>query len=208
MHNDRQTHWDSVYQSREETALTWFEETPEPSLSLISQAASVHDPVLDVGGGASRLVDALLTKGYDTVSVLDLSRTALKVSQDRLGAKAGSVAWHVADATDWAPPRRYEAWHDRAVFHFLTDAADRAAYVRTLLAGLAPGGTAIIAGFALDGPETCSALPVVRYSGETLSAELDARAPGCFRRTETLFHIHKTPIGRSQAFQYSVFQRL
>lgn len=200
-------HWDTVYGARGETALTWFEEEARISLDLIARHATPNSAVLDVGGGASRLVDGLLDRGFADITVLDLSEAALATSRDRLGARAAQVEWLAADVTLWTPGRAYDLWHDRAVFHFMTTAADRAAYVRALKAALRPGGTAIIATFALDGPETCSNLPVQRYSPQTLAETLEALAPGAFDPVEARAHAHRTPMGRSQSFQISVLRR-
>ncbi len=200
-------HWDDVYRDRGPTELSWFEAMPELSADLIARHAGPQDAVIDVGGGASRLPDTLLAAGFRDVSVLDLSSEALELSRARLGARAGDVAWVVADVTEWRPQRRYFLWHDRAVFHFLTQARQRAAYVATLRMAVAPGGVAIIATFAPDGPEKCSGLPVMRYSSQTLAAELAIHAPGQFTLLTHAMHAHFTPAGREQRFQYSVFRR-
>lgn len=207
MTTDQTSHWDETYRARDEDALTWFEETPTASLSLIKAYATPNDAILDVGGGASRLVDGALTAGFGAVTVLDLSSVALGISQARLGVRATRVDWQQGDITQWQPTRRYGVWHDRAVFHFLTDAQARAEYLRTMQAALLPGGTAIIASFALDGPETCSNLPVMRYSPDTLAAELERLAPGRFLLREGRQHMHVTPKGSRQSFQISVFRR-
>ncbi len=200
-------HWDDIYRDRDAAELSWFEAAPERSLDLIMRHARPRDAVLDVGGGASRLPDALLDAGFCDVSVLDLSAEALAVSRARLGMRARDVNWQVADVTRWRPRRRYRVWHDRAVFHFLTDPAQRAAYVLNLQEALAPHGLAIIATFALNGPEQCSGLPVLRYSPETLTDELARHAPGRFDLLEHCAYAHRTPMGREQRFQYSVFRR-
>ncbi len=201
-------HWDGVYGNRGEEELTWFEARPEPSFSLVSGLAGPEDAVLDVGGGASRLVDALLEAGYRDLTVLDLSARAIGVARARLGARAEAVTWVVADVTRWHPARHYRLWHDRAVFHFLTGEGDRAACVAAMAAAVAPGGHAVIATFADDGPERCSGLPVVRYAPEALAAELERHAPGVFRAERSLRHDHVTPRGAVQKFQTSVFRRV
>ncbi|MCL4675214.1 MAG: class I SAM-dependent methyltransferase [Pararhodobacter sp.] len=200
----RQDHWDAVYAARGETALTWFEETPAQSLALIRGAGVTPEArVIDVGGGASRLVDALLDGGFAQITVLDLSAEALKVTQARLGDRAGRVHWIAGDITTWQPDGPYDLWHDRAVFHFLTEPADRAAYVRALSRALRPGGVAVIGTFALDGPEKCSNLPVVRYSAQTLA---EALGEG-FELIESRDYGHPTPMGRRQSFVFCVFRR-
>jgi len=201
---DSKQHWDEVYALKAEDAVSWFQPRPETSLALIAAAdLERHDPIVDVGGGASRLVDHLLADGHTDITVLDVAAAALEKSRARLGRAADEVHWVVADITRWWPERRYRLWHDRAVFHFLTQEADRAAYRRALEAGLASGGHAILASFALDGPERCSGLPVQRYSPHTLAAELGAG----FNLLEQHQEEHTTPAGRVQRFQYSVFAR-
>jgi hypothetical protein len=200
---DRKQHWESVYRERAEDALSWFQVHPEVSLDMIRARSRPTDAVIDVGGGASRLVDHLLAEGYADLTVLDLAETALERAGARLGAAALKVQWLVADVTRWRPQRRYRFWHDRAVFHFLIEPQERAAYIAALEAGLAPGDHALIASFALDGPERCSGLPVQRYSPESLAAELGEG----FRLRESCEQTHLTPMGRLQRFQYSLLER-
>ncbi|NKX43009.1 class I SAM-dependent methyltransferase [Roseicyclus persicicus] len=202
-------HWDAVYGARAEAALTWFEADPALSLRLIAAHAGPDAPVIDVGAGASRLVDALLARGYGRLTCLDLSAAALGVAQARLGAAAARVSWVVADVTAWAPePGAYAVWHDRAAFHFLTDAAARRAYLSRMAAALRPGGHAILMTFAEDGPEMCSGLPVQRWSPAALAAEVEAQVPGAFAPVASERHLHHTPKGGAQGFQASVFRRL
>lgn len=199
-----QEHWQNVYASRDETKVSWFQEDPAPSLELIALAgAGPSDAIIDVGGGASRLVDALLDRGYADVTVLDLSENALAAARRRLGARGGAVRWIAADAREWEPARRHALWHDRAAFHFLTDEADQRAYLDRLRRGLAMGGHVVIATFAPDGPERCSGLPVARHDAASLSALL---GPG-FALVRTLSHEHVTPAGSVQKFQFSLFTR-
>lgn len=200
-------HWDAVYDAREEDRLTWFEAEPVLSRELIDTHAAPGGSVIDVGGGASRLVDVLLGQGR-AVTVLDLSAGALAASRERLGPDAARAEWRAGDVTDFAPDRTWDVWHDRAVFHFLTEPEARAGYVRAMEASLAPGGIAIVMTFAPDGPETCSSLPVERYSPESLRAEIDRLAPGAFAPVTQGRHVHRTPLGREQAFQFSVLQKL
>lgn len=202
---DRKEHWDTVYTTKAVDQVSWFQDTPALSLDLIGRSGvSGTAPVVDIGGGASRLVDALLAQGYSDVTVLDIAEAALSASRTRLGHRAQNVHWVVADITQWQPARRYALWHDRAVFHFLTDAADREAYRRALLAGTASGSRIIIASFAPDGPERCSGLPVMRYAPETLQTELGAD----FALEDARHEEHRTPGGNIQRFQYSRFRRL
>jgi SAM-dependent methyltransferase len=196
-------HWEQVYADGYED-VSWFQARPDLSLRLIKSSGIAKDAgIIDVGGGASSLVDFLLGKGYSPVAVLDISPTALRYARDRLGARARSVNWFEADVTTFDPPRRFGLWHDRAVFHFLTDAAQRQAYMRTLRRTLAPGGTVIIATFAIDGPTRCSGLPAERYDAGKISAELGLE----FSLTHEAREVHHTPSGSDQAFTYFHFRR-
>lgn len=170
--NDRQTHWQSAYQAKGESEVSWFQEDAQPSLALIEEVASPSSAVIDIGGGASRLAGALLDRGFQDLTVLDLSSAALAAAKARIGAGAERVQWIVADVTMWEPSRRYDVWHDRATFHFLVAESDRAAYLSRLARALKPKGHAIIATFAPDGPEQCSGLPVRRYDAKTLGQTL------------------------------------
>jgi ubiquinone/menaquinone biosynthesis C-methylase UbiE len=199
----RQAHWQNVYTKKGENEVSWFQENPAPSLELIAQVgATPVSAIIDIGGGASRLVDNLLDRGFQDVTVLDLSRAALEAAKARLGSHAAQVHWIVADATVWEPQRAYNIWHDRATFHFLTEDRDRAAYVARLERALKMGGYAIIATFALDGPERCSGLPVVRYDAASLGQILGRG----FQLVDTRRHAHATPWGSDQSFQFSVYR--
>ncbi|WP_345944130.1 class I SAM-dependent methyltransferase [Bradyrhizobium sp. NBAIM02] len=171
---------------------------------MIRAAGSDRDTtIIDVGGGASRLVDALLQDGYRDIAVLDLSANALAAAKKRIGPAASTVDWIVADATTWRPTRTYDVWHDRAAFHFLTDPRDRVAYGERLRSAVRPGGHVIIATFAPDGPEKCSGLPVQRHDSTSLAAELGPE----FKLVETRSETHHTPWHSTQAFQFSRFRR-
>lgn len=202
---NRQAHWQNVYKEKGENQVSWFQERPNISLELIEVVrADPSSAIIDIGGGASRLVDALVEKGYRDLTVLDLSESAVSIAKMRLGERAAMVRWIVADVTQWDPMRSYDLWHDRAAFHFLTEASDRSAYLDRLTKAVTPGGHAIIGTFAMDGPERCSGLPVVRYDGARLSAEL---APS-FALLDMRRDDHKTPWGAIQHFQFSVFKRV
>jgi trans-aconitate methyltransferase len=202
--SERQSHWQNVYLSKGEQQVSWTQLDPQPSLGLIEKYAAGRDAsIVDIGGGASRLVDALVVDGFAAITVLDLSEAALQAAKARLGEQGGSVRWVAADATAWQPPHVFDIWHDRAAFHFLVEAKDRAAYVDRLQAGVKPGGHAIIATFAPDGPEKCSGLPVQRYDPESLARTLG----GAFELVERQFHRHVTPWGAAQSFQFSVLRR-
>lgn len=201
---DARTHWESIYRSRQPDEVSWYQAEPRRSLELVRRAApDTAASIIDVGGGASRLVDGLLAAGYRDLTVLELSGAALGHSRTRLGPAAAAVRWIEADVlAAELPPAAYDVWHDRAVFHFLTAAVDRSRYVAQLRTALKPGGHAIVATFAPDGPERCSGLPVVRYSPESLGETL---GPG-FRLVEDIREEHPTPGGKSQAFVYCLWQ--
>ena len=202
--SERQSHWQNVYQSKGEEQVSWTQLDPQPSLGLIEKFAEGRNAsIVDIGGGASRLVDALLAHGFAAISVLDLSEAALQSAKTRLGAQGASVQWIAADATSWLPPRAFDIWHDRAAFHFLVEEADRSAYIDRLYAGVQTGGHAIISTFAPDGPEKCSGLPVQRYDAGTLSRTIGP----AFELIAEVPHQHVTPWGATQSFQFSVLRR-
>jgi trans-aconitate methyltransferase len=198
---DRQSQWETVYLTKSAKEVSWFEDTPDLSLSLLREAGlNPSLAVIDVGGGTSRLVDALVASGQAHLTVLDLSATALVIAKARLSA-TDRVKWVVSDVTTWTPDRQYDLWHDRAAFHFLTSPDDQRAYVGVLSAALKPGGAAIIGTFAPDGPEKCSGLPVVRHDADSLQAVLGER----FTLLSTRRHDHTTPWGSVQKYQFSTF---
>ena len=199
------THWERIYSTTAERDFSWSETVPQVSLEMLDAAGvTPHMCVLDLGGGDSRLIDQLVTRGMDCLAVLDVSGAALRRAQARLGTAAQVPAWIESDVTgDWTL-KPMDVWHDRAVFHFLTAPADRTRYIDRMADILKVNGTAIIATFAPDGPETCSGLPVARYSPETLTAALGER----FELVEARPHRHTTPWGAVQSFQYSRLRRV
>jgi SAM-dependent methyltransferase len=203
LNESRQAHWEGVYTHKSESEVSWFQENPALSIEMIKQVgATAASAIVDIGGGASRLVDNLIDRDFEEVPVLDLSETALEEAKARLGIRAKQVQWIVADATVWEPIKAYDIWHDRAAFHFLTEDRDRAAYVARLERALKVGGYAIIATFALDGPERCSGLSVVRYDPASLGETLGQS----FQLVDARRHAHATPWGTEQSFQFSVFR--
>ena len=200
-----QAHWDSVYAAKKVEEVSWFQVRPVLSLEFIARTGKEKgSSIIDVGGGASRLVDALLDEGFQRVTVLDISVEALARARERLGDRARLVTWIAGDITRWEPPSRYDVWHDRAVFHFLVSPEERRAYKEALAAALPLGAQAIIGTFALNGPERCSGLPVARYEPDTLAAELGP----AFRLVESTHDDHLTPGGKVQRFQFSRFVRV
>lgn len=195
------THWENVYTTRSSQEVSWYQPHAEQSLALIERiAAGRPRSVIDVGGGASTLVDDLLARGRFDVTVLDLSAAALQVARERLGARRASrVHWLAGDVTDVAlPTNAYDIWHDRAVFHFLTEPGQRAAYVAQVRRTVRPGGHVIVAAFGPDGPLQCSGLPVMRYSPDALHGEFGE----AFELVEHTSEAHRTPAGAIQQFVY------
>jgi SAM-dependent methyltransferase len=201
--NNLRAHWDKVFTTKGESEVSWFQETPSPSLELLGLVgARPSSAIIDVGGGTSRLVDALVGRGFDNLTVLDISDAALSVARERLGDKASRIKWIAVDVTKWQPAEAYDIWHDRAVFHFLTDRAHQAAYVERSKQALRRGGHVIIGTFALDGPEKCSGLPVARQSAKSLAALLGSE----FVLIDSRRCEHSTPWRTIQKFQFSSFR--
>jgi trans-aconitate methyltransferase len=201
---DAAEHWDRAYGAGERTR-SWFQPEPVVSLRMLRIAgATPADSVIDAGGGASTLVDALLERGFADLTVLDVSAAGIRAARNRLGPTAGRVQWVVADLLDWRPSRTYRVWHDRAVLHFLTAASDRQCYLDTLTASTAAGAVAVVATFAPDGPQQCSGLPVARYSAGDLAVLLGDRWAAVADDREQ----HVTPAGAVQPFVWMVFRRI
>lgn len=195
-----QEHWEHVYSSKSAETVSWYQPHAEHSLALIRGTGVPRTgSIIDVGGGASTLADDLLVDGYTSLSVLDLSATALEAARQRLGARADAVRWLVGDVTTIRlPERSYDVWHDRAVFHFLTSEQDRRAYVANVQRSVKPQGHVIVATFAEDGPTQCSGLPVMRYSAEELHAQFGTSFALLSHERED----HHTPFGTVQRFTY------
>lgn len=204
MQLDRVAHWENVYSAKQTTEVSWFEAEPTTSLNLLEQMLPQGGEIIDVGGGASFLVDRIVSKGTWDITVLDISSTAIEHTKRRLGAAAAKVSWICEDITETKQLKRYDAWHDRAVFHFLTNPMDRQAYLDRLNESLKSGGYFIVATFAPDGPEKCSGLPVCRYSLE----ELEVTLRSAYRTIASSQHDHLTPTGKIQRFTLAVFQKL
>lgn len=201
---NRKSHWQNVYKNKSPLEVSWYQPEPRLSLALIKEAkAARNEAVIDIGGGASNLVDHLLQVGYSNVSVLDISGNALAKAKERLGDLADKVHWYESDVTAFVPPTSYTIWHDRAVFHFLTDAADQASYVEVLKQALKPNGSLIIATFATDGPEKCSGLNIVQYD----KAKMQAILGEGFELMAECHEIHMTPAKKEQKFVFFHFIR-
>jgi len=197
---DRKSHWENVYQTKGRDEVSWFSEHLVTSLEIITKTDVKNDAaIIDIGGGNSNLVDDLLEQGFIDVSVLDISPKAITDSKTRLGLKAEAVNWVVADITDVElPVDRFDLWHDRAGFHFLTDENDRRKYVELVMRSVKLGGHVIVASFSLDGPKKCSGLDVMQYSPETMHDEFG----DCFQLIESVGETHNTPFGTTQDFVY------
>ena len=200
----RKNHWEQVFSTRPEQEMSWFEPVPLLSLEMIRKSAhGKSDSIIDIGGGNSRLVDCLLAEGYGSVAVLDVSQKALAISQSRLGSKAAAVQWIKSDVLAWRCTSPFDIWHDRAAYHFLTEAPEQAAYAALASNAVKSGGVLIVATFALEGPPSCSGLPVYRSSAEMIAANF---APS-FELTESLPYEHGTPSGTIQRFQVTSLRR-
>ncbi|MSQ72719.1 MAG: class I SAM-dependent methyltransferase [Betaproteobacteria bacterium] len=204
MNTDATAHWDKVYRTKAPDRVSWYRPHLDRSIELILRVATdLSASVIDVGGGESTLVDDLLEKGYRHITVLDISPTAIEVGRRRVGELSRHVTWLVADVTQAVLPRQYyDLWHDRAVFHFLTDPRDRTAYVQRVAESMKPGGHVIVATFGPEGPLQCSGLDVVRYDTDTLHAEFGRR----FRLLDSVKELHETPFGTTQQFLYCLFK--
>ena len=202
---NRKDHWEHVYSGKKPTEVSWYQQHPQHSLELIkATGVDVSARIIEIGGGASTLVDCMLDAGYQNLTVLDIAHGAIEQAKSRLGARADKVAWLEHDITKFSADEPYDIWHDRAVFHFLTDKLDRSSYVHAMSRALKPGAHAIIATFDLNGPEQCSGLDVVRYSPDTMSAVLG----DSFQLVETSVEQHVTPRGTLQSFVYCRFKRV
>jgi len=205
MAHDSKQHWQDVYTSKLPQDTSWYQSNPKISFDLIKQAGLQQDAaILDVGGGASPLVDHLLKDGYTDLSVLDISAEALEHAKARLEGLSDRISWIVSDITCWTPSRSFDLWHDRAVLHFLTCPSDQFRYAEALKAGLRPGGWVIIAGFAPGGPTRCSGLETVQHDAESLGHLLGPRFDLIMTRDE----VHRTPAQMEQTFRYHVFRRI
>jgi len=204
MHVDRHQHWESVYRSKGDTELSWFQAQPAVSLSLIDGLTTAPQRVIDIGGGQSALAGELLARGIEEVAVLDIAGAAVERGRARLGPNADRVRWFVTDVLDAPELGEFDLWHDRAVFHFLTEPEQRLRYVAAAKRAVCSGGHAIVATFAPSGPEKCSGLPVCRYDASALAQQFAPSFGMVGSTTET----HTTPWGKTQDFTYVVLRRL
>ncbi len=201
--SEKHAHWEKVYKEKGPAEVSWTQEKPELSLTLIRNAAGDKNArIIDIGGGDSKLVDYLLEEGYSNITVLDISAVALEKAKARLGEKAQSVTWIAGDVNTFEPEEQYDIWHDRAAFHFLTTPQQIDRYVK--MAAMAVRGTLILGTFSENGPEKCSGLPVTRYSEDKMTRTFG----GQFQVNGCQTHLHTTPFGTTQEFRFCTFSRL
>jgi 2-polyprenyl-3-methyl-5-hydroxy-6-metoxy-1,4-benzoquinol methylase len=200
----RHQHWEKIYQTKSTKELSWYQTVPEISLDFIRQLHVPFDAsIIDVGGGDSLLVDYLLDLGFQHITVLDISETAIGLAKQRLGPRAAQVNWIVTDIAAFVPGEKYDFWHDRATFHFLTEEREVDAYIRTLQMALNPSGIVVLGTFSTHGPEKCSGLPVRRYSEKTMANKLST----FFRKIKCLRIDHITPLNKVQNFIFCSFRK-
>ena len=201
----RKDHWENVYKKKSPIEVSWYQSKPSISLSIISSLSIEKDEnLIDVGGGASTLVDYLLEEGFKNISILDLSSNALEQAKKRLGEKSKLVNWQAEDVTNYSPKKTYSLWHDRAVFHFLTERSDKEKYKKVLESSVRVGGYVIIAAFSIGGPKKCSGLDIVQYDAEKIRRELGQN----YKLIEEKSESHVTPDGKEQLFGYNVFTKI
>jgi len=202
---DRKKHWGDVYQDKSSSELSWYQKEPKLSLELIrSTNAASNDAIIDIGAGTSVLVDYLKKEHYTNLTVLDISENAIAIAKKRLGKSAKSINWIVSDITKFDVFQKFSLWHDRALFHFLTDPSDRGIYVKALINAVRPEGHLIIATFAIGGPKKCSGLEIVQYDSEKMIAELGDN----FKLVEERKEVHITPANKEQKFNFFLFRRV
>ena len=201
---EKKNHWESVYQNKDFKDTSWFEEVPSTSIALLeSLKLDKSAKIIDIGGGESRFVNYLLDKGFENISVLDISATAIEKKKRELGAKSKTIKWIVSDIVDFKPTETYDFWHDRATFHFLTDQNDIVTYVQTVQQFVAPEGALILSTFSENGPTKCSGLPIQQYSEMTLSARVET----FFTKIKCVIVDHITPFETVQNFVFCSFKR-
>lgn len=205
MNFNSKNHWEEIYTQKKPTEVSWYQIEPIITLELIKSIGIEHtDKIIDVGGGASVLVDKLLDTGFQDITILDISLKALCSAKERLGSRAEIIKWIEADVTEFEPQQKYDLWHDRAVFHFLTSKDDRKKYVQNMGKSLNSGGHVIISTFAVDGPTQCSGLDIVQYNPEKMKNEIG----DFFELTEVIYKGHITPWGKEQKFMHCSFRKL
>jgi len=203
-HSSRENHWNKIYNTKDTTKVSWFQENPSIALELLGKFdIAKTSKIIDVGGGDSRLIDKLIELDYQDVTVLDISRSAINKSRIRLGDDAKKVEWLVVDAAKFKPSTKYDFWYDRAAFHFLTDDDEIDYYINNLNNNITKGGMLILATFSIEGPDQCSGLNIKQYSEKSLNEKLKKH----FTKEECFYHDHITPSGGKQNFIYCCFRK-
>ena len=204
MTQSTKTHWNTIYQNKKTTEVSWFQEKPTISLELIAALELEKSAaIIDIGGGDSLLVDFLLAEGYSNITVLDISEKAIARAKERMGNQAHKVQWIVSDVLDFMPKNSFDVWHDRAAFHFITSQSDVAKYMECCNNTLVANGTVLLGTFSKTGPKKCSGIPIVQYSEATLTSLF---APW-FKKQSALHHVHQTPFETSQDFLFCSFKK-
>jgi 2-polyprenyl-3-methyl-5-hydroxy-6-metoxy-1,4-benzoquinol methylase len=202
---DRKNHWENIYQTKELKDVSWFQAKPETSLDFFKQFnVSLSSKIIDIGGGDSLLVDHLLNLGYQDISVLDISSAAINRAKNRLGEQAKNVKWIVADASTFKPTEKYDFWHDRAAFHFLTEEQEISNYLETAQQHINPKGVMIIGTFSKEGPTKCSGIEIKQYSESSMTERLNA----FFEKIKCITVNHKTPFNTVQNFVFCSFRKV
>ena len=204
-HFNRHQHWENIYRTKQTNEASWFQSTPVTSLGFLKELnIPITAKIIDIGGGDSLLVDHMLNLGYKDITVLDISETAIDKSKKRLGEYARQVKWIVADITTFHPAEKYDFWHDRATFHFLTQDSEVETYIETVERNLQPNGVLVIGTFSEQGPEKCSGIPIKQYSEKTMTERLKA----FFLKIKCISVDHKTPFDTIQHFVFCSFRKL
>lgn len=202
---DRRKHWENIYQIKQPDEVSWYQPTPETSLEFITQfKVPTNEKIIDIGGGDSFLVDHLLDKGYENITVLDISQAAIDKARQRLGNRAEKVKWIVADAATFKPIEKYDFWHDRAAFHFLTDDREITHYLETARQNINPSGVLVIGTFSEQGPKKCSGIEIKQYSEKTMTDRLKM----FFEKIKCITVDHRTPFDTIQNFVFCSFRKL
>ena len=205
MTQSTKAHWNTIYQNKKPTEVSWFQEKPSISLTLIAQLdLEKSAAIIDIGGGDSLLVDCLLAEGYTNITVLDISEKAIAKAKERVGNQAHKVVWIVSDVLDFLPKKTFDVWHDRAAFHFITSENDIARYLQCSNDSIGTNGTAILGTFAKTGPKKCSGIPIIQYS----EAEMTSLFTPVFKKQSVLHDTHRTPFETSQDFLFCSFKKL
>lgn len=202
--DEKKKHWETIYCTKQENEVSWFQQYPKTSMSFVELFSLQKDSkIIDIGGGDSHFVDALLEAGFNDITVLDISANAIERAKARLGEKAAKVKWIVSDVTEFVPDEKYDFWHDRAAFHFLINEKDADKYVEITNKGIAPNGILVLGTFSVNGPKKCSGLEIKQYSEESMSGKFEKY----FQRVKCITEDHQTPFNTTQNFLFCSFKK-